>query len=178
MIEYAQLCALLPQRYPMLLLDRVVEVRPGHSITAVKAVTGAEPCYRDLPDGAGPDHFRYPPALIVESFGQAAAVMWLLDSRALDAAGTVPMLAAVKDFRFEGDAYPGDVLRHEVRLDHAVDGAAFGTGEVYAGSRRIATVGSLLAVVRPSASVTQAAHPKPFPPDPPRLKEATDAGRR
>jgi 3-hydroxyacyl-[acyl-carrier-protein] dehydratase len=162
-LEHAQLRALLPQRYPMLLLDRVLHVEPGRSITAVKAVTGAEPCYRDLPDDAGPDRYRYPASLLVESFGQAAAVMWLLSSHELDAPGHLPLLAAVRDVWIEADAYPGDVLRHEVRLDHAIDGAAFATGSVFVNSRRIAAIGSLLAVVRPSALLGAAPTRVPIP---------------
>jgi 3-hydroxyacyl-[acyl-carrier-protein] dehydratase len=168
MLEHAQLRAILPHRYPMLLLDRVLAVTPGASLTAVKAVTGCEPCYRALPDGLPPERYAYPVSLMLESFGQAAAVLWLLsagDRSAGDrSAGDRPagdadvlMLAVVRDFQLHGEAYPGDVLRHEVRLDHALDGAGIGVGEIFVGDRRIAAVGSLLAVVRPSQSLLPAA---------------------
>jgi 3-hydroxyacyl-[acyl-carrier-protein] dehydratase len=152
MLDHAGIRALLPQRYPMLLLDRVVDVAVGERLTALKAVTAAEPCYRDLPDGAGPAAFAYPASLLVESFGQAAAVLWLL-SRPHEAPGRLPVFAALRDVALIGRAYPGDVLRHEVRLDQLLDRTAFGSGETWVGDRRIAMVGSLLAVVRPVSSL-------------------------
>ncbi|HEU4423840.1 MAG TPA: beta-hydroxyacyl-ACP dehydratase [Pilimelia sp.] len=160
MLDHASLQAILPQRYPMLLIDRVVRVEPRVSITAVKAITAVEPCYRDLPDGTPPSGYAYPVSLLVESFGQAAAILWFLDRDELSTSDdAMPMLAVVRDYRVHGEAYPGDVVRHEVRLDHAVDGAAFGTGEILVGDRVIATVGSLLAVVRPRSSLL----PEPAP---------------
>jgi 3-hydroxyacyl-[acyl-carrier-protein] dehydratase len=149
-LDHAAIRAILPQRHPLLLVDRVVELAPGESITTVKAVTGTEPCYAGLPDGAGPGRYRYPRSLIVESFGQSAALLWFDgrpppdpdDRRRL-------MFVGARDFRFDGDAYPGDLLRHEVRLDSVVADTAFATGETWAGDRRIATVAALIATRRP-----------------------------
>lgn len=53
-LEHAELRALLPHRYPMLLLDRVEAVEPGVSLEAVKTVTGCEPCYRGSPRASPP----------------------------------------------------------------------------------------------------------------------------
>lgn len=148
---------LLPQRFPLLLVDRVVAVRPD-GIVAEKAVTAAEWCYTDL-DGAAPAAaYAYPTALLLESFGQAAALAWFL--RAADAApgrrsGLLPLFVGVRDLRLSGAAHPGDVLRHEVRLDKVVDGAAVASGTVTAGGRRIAVVGELLAAVRPGAALDE-----------------------
>jgi 3-hydroxymyristoyl/3-hydroxydecanoyl-(acyl carrier protein) dehydratase len=152
-LEHGQIQAMLPQRYPMLLLDRALHVTPGIAMTAVKAVSATDPCYRSVPAGAPPEAYAFPVSLLVESFGQAAAVVWLSRHPELDATGSLPLLAVVRDFRIEGDVRPGDVIRHEVQMDHAVDGAGFGTGEIFVGDRRIATVGSLLAVVRPDAAL-------------------------
>jgi 3-hydroxyacyl-[acyl-carrier-protein] dehydratase len=153
MLDHHQIRAILPQRWPMLLLDRVLAAEPGVSMTAVKAVSATEPCYRDLPDDAPPPAWAYPLSLLIESFGQAAAVLWVLRHRELDDPGALPLLAGIKGVRVSGRAYPGDVLRHEVRLEHAVDGAAFATGECSVAGRCIATFDSLLAVVRPGASL-------------------------
>jgi 3-hydroxyacyl-[acyl-carrier-protein] dehydratase len=149
MLEHHHLRAILPQRYPMLLLDRVLCYEIGSSITAVKAVSGAEPCYRHVPDGLPRECYAYPVSLLIESFGQAAAVLWLLsDRRSERDAEQVPMLAAVRDVQIDGCALPGDTLHHRVRLDQTLDGAAIAVGETLVDGRRVAAIGSLLAVVR------------------------------
>ena len=153
-LDHAQLRALLPHRHPMLLLDSVIAVEPGVSLAAVKAISACEPCYGDLPDGCRGASYAYPASLLIESFGQAAAVLWLLSARAAGrAAEGLPMFTAARDCALWSPAYPGDVVRHQVLLDHAVDGAAFVTGESFVGQRCVAEFGSLMAVVRPPDAV-------------------------
>ena len=151
-LDHAQIRGLLPQRHPILLLDRVLSVEPGESIRAIKAITASEPCYAGLPDGLGQDSYAYPVSLLLESFGQAAAVLWLLSTAGL-ADGSVLMFAAARDCVIESRAYPGDVLCHTARLDRVLAGPAFVEGEPLAGGRRVAVMGSLIAAIRPSAAV-------------------------
>jgi 3-hydroxyacyl-[acyl-carrier-protein] dehydratase len=148
MSEHADIRMVLPQRYPLLLVDRVLELIPGESIRTVKAITGTDPCYAALPDGAGAREYAYPRSLIIESFGQSAALLWL-DGRAPSPEDDlVLMFVGARNYRFEGAAHPGDVLRHEVRLDSVLADTAFASGETWAGDRRIATVGTLIATRR------------------------------
>ncbi|MER7274944.1 beta-hydroxyacyl-ACP dehydratase [Dactylosporangium sp. NPDC000244] len=151
MLTHAELRALLPQRWPMLLLDRVDELEPGVRITAVKAVTGAEPCYQDLPDGLDADRYAYPFPLVLESFGQACAVLWRASTA--DDPGGVLMFAAARDCVPRATVNPGDVLRHEARLEHVVPGTAFACGSTWVGDREVATFGSLVAVTRPAGQI-------------------------
>lgn len=154
-IEYADLQRLLPQRYPILLVDRVTDVSTD-GLTAVKAVSGTDACYRDVPEGEPRQAYAYPVPLLIESFGQSAALAWFLRAKELgsvDAEVLLPLFAGLRDFRVLGSAYPGDLIRHEVRLDQIVEGAAFASGEIRVGETLIATVQSLLAVVRPSAAL-------------------------
>lgn len=148
--EHVGVRAILPQRYPLLLIDRVLRVDPGRSISTVKAITGTEPCYAGLLDGAPDWAYDYPRSLMIESLGQTAALLWL-DGRTptADDDGQVLMFVGARDYRFEGSAYPGDVLRHEVRLESVVADTAFATGETWVGDRRIASVGTLIATRRP-----------------------------
>lgn len=143
--------ALLPHGHPVLLVDRVTGWKPGTELVATKAVTLSEPCYRDVPADAPADRYGYPLSLLIESFGQCAALLWLAGREVADKP-LVPMFTALRDLRIEGTARPGDVLRHRVRLDHAVAGAAFATGETFAGGRRLASFGSIMAVTRPHPS--------------------------
>lgn len=143
MREYADLHALLPHRHPILLVDRVVAVEPGARIETRKTVSGSEPCYSGSPRGYG-----YPPTLLLESFVQSAALLWAISLR--DTAGTAGpngtagpansngtdrldgewtlVLGAVRDAEFHATAYPGDVVRHVVRLEQTVGSNAVLTG--------------------------------------------------
>lgn len=154
-LDHAAIRECLPVRHPMLLVDRVLAVEPGVSITAVKAVTGSEPCYQGLPEGLPAQRYAYPSSLILESFGQAAAVLWVQTARAGAAElAEVLMLAGFRRCRITGRVYPGDLLRHEIRIDQVVHGTAFSSGETWVGDRRVASMGSLVAVSRPRSSVT------------------------
>jgi 3-hydroxyacyl-[acyl-carrier-protein] dehydratase len=164
--DHSDIRAALPQRYPMLLVDRVVDLDPGRSIRTVKAVTATEPCYARLREGAEPWRYDYPYSLIVESFGQSAALLWLHGRPPALADDRTLMFVAATDFCFEGTARPGDVLRHNVQLDSVIADTAFASGETWVGDRRVATVATLVAARRP----VRAAAP---PPTAPSLWEGT-----
>ena len=66
----------LPHRYPMLLIDRVVEMVPGKSIVAIKNVSINEPFFT----GHFPHHPVMPGVLIVEAMAQAAALFSFTDA--------------------------------------------------------------------------------------------------
>jgi 3-hydroxymyristoyl/3-hydroxydecanoyl-(acyl carrier protein) dehydratase len=153
MYDFGQVREILPQGTPMVLVDRVDWLDPGVALRATKTVSGSEPCYVDLPAGLPRQRYAYPFSLLVESFGQAAAVLWLSKDGGLAAPDDVLMFAAARDLRFHGRAYPGDVLRHEVRLESSVARTGFATGETWIGDRLIATMGSFVAVVRAVVSL-------------------------
>lgn len=153
MLDHAAIQTLLPHRFPILLLDRVDDFVAGDRLTASRTITAAEPCYNRLPDGLPRSAYAYPVPLLLESFAQAAGVMWLLSMRASDAQDHVLVLAGLRDCRIESAAFPGDVLRHVARFGHMGKDAAYGMGETCVGNRRIATMGTFLAVRRPRAEV-------------------------
>lgn len=159
--EHVDIRAVLPQRHPLLLVDRVLELNPGVLIRTIKAVTGTEPCFAGIPDGAQPWRYDYPQSLMIESFGQSAALLWLDGRAPTPDDDQVLMFVGARDYHFEGTAHPGDVLTHEVRLDSVVADTAFACGETWVGDRRIATVTTLIATrrpVRPSGQAPTADH--------------------
>ncbi|NUT52717.1 MAG: beta-hydroxyacyl-ACP dehydratase [Saccharothrix sp.] len=110
----------LPHRYPMLLVDRVVDLVPGESLTAVKAVSADEPWYADLAPGAPDD---YPSTLLLESWCQAAVLLASWPGPA-----GLTLLGAVSDVEFHRPVTPGCLVRHSVRLLDARGGTAAFTG--------------------------------------------------
>jgi 3-hydroxymyristoyl/3-hydroxydecanoyl-(acyl carrier protein) dehydratase len=146
--DHARIRELLPVRHPILLVDKVIDVAPGERISAVKAVTGSEPCYAGLPEGLPSCGYAYPRSLVFESFGQTSALLWLASGEAGIGGDGVLMLAAIRNCRFAGAVFPGDVLRHVVRLEQLVGDNAFLSGEIWLSDRCVASVGSLIAVNR------------------------------
>jgi 3-hydroxyacyl-[acyl-carrier-protein] dehydratase len=144
----------LPHGHPMRLIDRIVSLQPGHSITAIKAITCTELCFRALGPDLPASRYAYPASLLLESFGQAAALLWM---EAGDAArpDDVVVLVGARNCRIEGAAYPGDVLTHVARLDYARDGHAIVAGETCVGDRRVATVESMVASMRAPSVLAQ-----------------------
>ncbi|MDJ0346541.1 hypothetical protein QMK19_33115 [Streptomyces sp. H10-C2] len=154
-IDHVRIRELLPVRHPMLLVDRVDSLDPGRRISTVKAVTGSEPCYQSLPEGLSAAGYAYPRSLVFESFGQSAALLWLASTGAGVPDGVL-MLAAMRGCRFAGGVQPGETMRHVVRLEQLSSGAAFLSGEIWAGAQCVAVVDQLIAVNRPRADVRAA----------------------
>ncbi|UOF93914.1 MAG: 3-hydroxyacyl-ACP dehydratase FabZ [Bordetella sp.] len=111
-----QIKARLPHRYPMLLIDRVLEIKPGKSIIAIKNVSINEPFF----EGHFPHFSVMPGVLIIEAMAQAAA-LFSFDARNLnlniDRAKTAYYLVGVNDARFRKPVVPGDQLRLEVEAE-------------------------------------------------------------
>jgi 3-hydroxyacyl-[acyl-carrier-protein] dehydratase len=98
--------ATLPHRYPMLLVDRVLELEPGVRIKALKNVTINEPYF--------PGHFPHypvmPGVLIVEALAQASAIIAYRGDPEAREGRKLFMFAGIDDARFKRQVVPGDTL--------------------------------------------------------------------
>jgi 3-hydroxyacyl-[acyl-carrier-protein] dehydratase len=149
-LDCARIRSCLPHAHPMLLVDRIVWIERGKSIIAIKAVSGAEPCYRNLPRDLPPERYAYPASLMLESFGQAAATLWIETAGGRNPDDLV-ILTAARNCCIDGYAYPGDTLRHVARIHNVVGDTALVEGEIWIGERRIVTVESMMASIRSPA---------------------------
>ncbi|AGF49035.1 3-hydroxyacyl-ACP dehydratase FabZ [Candidatus Kinetoplastidibacterium galati] len=102
----------LPHRYPMLLVDRVIEMIPGKSIVAIKNVSINEPFF----NGHFPHFPVMPGVLIVEALAQSAALFSFIDDGNLGKIdiNTAYYLVGIDETRFRRPVVPGDQLRLEV----------------------------------------------------------------
>nr|WP_317889712.1 3-hydroxyacyl-ACP dehydratase FabZ [Spongiibacter pelagi] len=96
----------LPQRYPFLLVDRVLEIDLGKSITAIKNVTGNENHF----NGHFPEMPIMPGVLIIEAMAQAAGILGFKSMGKKPSDGSLYMFTGVDNARFKRPVVPGDQL--------------------------------------------------------------------
>ena len=118
-IDVNAIQALLPHRFPFLLVDRVVEFEAHKRVLGVKNVTINEPFFQ----GHFPGHPVMPGVLIVEAMAQAAGLLTQISSRMKgDQGSPLFYLAKVDNARFNAPVVPGDQLRLEVSLKRLMRG--------------------------------------------------------
>ncbi len=101
---------IIPHRYPILLVDRIIELEPGKRAVGLKNVTTNEWFF----EGHFPDNPIMPGVLIIEALAQTAAVAAL---SADEFAGKLGLFAGIDGVRFRRQVVPGDQLRLEVEMD-------------------------------------------------------------
>ena len=109
--------AILPHRYPFLLIDRVIEIETGKHIVAIKNVTQNEPFFQ----GHFPDFPVMPGVLQVEALAQTGAIVVLTMP---ENEGKIVFLTGVDEFKFRRPVMPGDVLTLRAEMDKS--GRGFG----------------------------------------------------
>lgn len=100
----------LPHRYPFLLVDRVLELKPGESILALKNVTYNEPFFT----GHFPGLKLMPGVLIVEALAQAGGI--LLYHSLPDPENVVMVMSKIEEAKFRKPVVPGDQLKLSVQM--------------------------------------------------------------
>jgi len=137
-IDIDGILAMLPHRYPFLMIDRVLAVVPGESATAIKCVTANEPVFQ----GHFPGAPIFPGVLLAEAFAQVAGIIAL--SANPDHAGQTVYLMGLDKIRFRKPVRPGDRVEIKVEKTMArrgiwkfsavatVDGKKVADGEVMA----------------------------------------------
>lgn len=102
--------SVLPHRYPMLLVDRVLEIEPEKRIVALKNVTFNEEVFQ----GHFPGHPVVPGVLLIEGMAQAGGILFLHDLEPEDRARKLLYFTSIEKAKFRRPVVPGDQLRLEV----------------------------------------------------------------
>jgi beta-hydroxyacyl-ACP dehydratase FabZ len=108
-LDVQEISALLPHRYPMLMVDRIVEIT-NESVVGVKNVTVNEPHF----NGHFPGYPVMPGVLIIEAMAQVAGI--LVGKLAPHTRGKVMFLASIEEAKFRKPVVPGDQLRIEMKM--------------------------------------------------------------
>jgi len=108
LLDIEDILRILPHRYPFLLVDRILELKKGKSIVAIKNVTINEPFFQ----GHFPQFRVMPGVLLLESLAQAAGV--LIYSSLPDPEKKLLFISKIDAAKFRRQVVPGDQLRIEV----------------------------------------------------------------
>ena len=108
-LDVNEIRRILPHRYPMLLVDRIVELS-AERIVGIKNVTANEPFF----SGHFPDFPVMPGVLIVEAMAQTAGVLVLKSIE--DRASKLVLLVSIEYAKFRKPVVPGDQLRMELTM--------------------------------------------------------------
>ncbi|PND37491.1 3-hydroxyacyl-[acyl-carrier-protein] dehydratase FabZ [Paucibacter aquatile] len=129
MMDIHQILKRLPHRYPLLLVDRVVEIEKGKRIQAIKNVSINEPYFV----GHFPHRPVMPGVLMLEAMAQAATLLALDSNGTVLDENTVVYFAGIDNARFKRPVEPGDQLLLDVTLDRAKAGIYKFSGKVMVG---------------------------------------------
>ncbi|MEE8201302.1 MAG: 3-hydroxyacyl-ACP dehydratase FabZ [Candidatus Acidoferrales bacterium] len=132
---------ILPHRYPMLMVDEVLEMVPKQRIVALKNVRAEEPYFA----GHFPGAPVMPGVLIVEAMAQAGAL--LLFREVPDRESKLVFFAGIDQARFRSPVFPGDQLRLEVEVVSWRNTRSKMVGKAYVGERLVAEAQLLATLV-------------------------------
>ena len=130
-IDIQEICEILPHRYPMLMVDRILDYNES-SIVGIKNITANEPQFT----GHFPQYPVMPGVLIIEAMAQVAGI--LVGKVAPHTRGKLMFLASVENAKFRKPVVPGDQLRIEMKLSRLktsiakMEGVALVDGQVVA----------------------------------------------
>jgi len=140
-MDINEIQAIIPHRYPMLLIDRIIELEPLKRIVAVKNISMSDMVFQ----GHFPGAPVFPGVFIIEAMAQAGAV--LLFREVPDRENKLLYFTGIDEARFRRPVVPGDQLRLELTVLKYKLGFAKLRGEAFVDNQLVAeaTVTSALA---------------------------------
>lgn len=143
MMDIHEILKRLPHRYPLLLVDRVLEIEKGKRILALKNVSINEPYFV----GHFPHRPVMPGVLMLEAMAQAATLLALASTDIVLDDTTVVYFAGIDNARFKRPVEPGDQILLDVTLDRAKAGIFKFSGKVMVGEQ-LAAEAQLICTMR------------------------------
>lgn len=128
-LDIHQIMQYLPHRYPFLLIDRVLDFKPGESLTAIKNVTINEPFFT----GHFPQRPVMPGVLVIEAMAQACGLLTFQSTDEVKTESGIFLFVGIDKARFKRQVEPGDQLRFEVRIKRRMRGIWMYEGAAYVG---------------------------------------------
>lgn len=142
-LDIGMIRRLLPHRYPMLLVDRVLDWKAGKYIRGLKNVTANEPFFQ----GHFPAYPVMPGVLVIEAMAQVAGLLTMLSDVARCDGSQLVLFAGIDNARFKRQVVPGDTLVLEADVERVVRGIGRFQARALVGSQ-IVCEAQLLAAIR------------------------------
>ncbi len=136
-----EILAILPQRYPFVMIDRIIDFIPGEKCTAIKNVSVNEPYFQ----GHFPGRPIMPGVLILESMAQAGAFLVLHDLENPLEKGM--LFSGIEKSKFRTPIVPGDQIVFEMKLLKFRLGTVKIGGEAYVNNKLVAEATLLASLV-------------------------------
>jgi 3-hydroxyacyl-[acyl-carrier-protein] dehydratase len=132
-LDFEEIKKLIPQRFPFIMIDRILEIEPGKHATAVKNISGNDMVFL----GHFPEKAVMPGALIIEAMAQTAIILFATGEKA-ESGDKKPLyfFGSVKA-RFLHPAVPGDQLKIKVVNVKTLPTGAFVSGEAFVDENKI-----------------------------------------
>jgi 3-hydroxyacyl-[acyl-carrier-protein] dehydratase len=159
-LDIRQIMAILPHRYPFLLIDRIIESSPRKRIVAIKNVTINEPFFQ----GHFPEYAIMPGVLVVEAIAQAGGVLLLPEVPEHET--KLMVFSGIDRARFRRPVVPGDQIRIEVDVLNWKPRAARLEGKVYVEKKLVCEATIMCQVVPRPGKSTAASEPAASPAPP------------
>jgi 3-hydroxyacyl-[acyl-carrier-protein] dehydratase len=144
-VDVLEIQRLIPHRYPFLLIDRLVNVRPQESAVGVKNVTVNEPFFQ----GHFPTRPVMPGVLIIEAMAQTAAVLVVKGMDLEEDHGLLVYFMSVDKARFRHPVTPGDRLELHVNVTRGREKVWRFRGEGRVGEAVAAEADFMAMIMRP-----------------------------
>lgn len=139
-----QIQAIIPHRYPFLLVDRIIESESGKRAVGIKNVTINDPFFQ----GHFPQYAVMPGVLIVEALAQVGGIAL---GQLEEFKGRLAFFAGIDNVRFKRQVRPGDTLRLEVELGQIRRNIGTGSG-VATVDGEVACKGDIMFAIGPKMS--------------------------
>ena len=105
--------ARIPHRYPMLMIDRIINIVKNESCTGIKNITANEPCFQ----GHFPDHPIMPGVLLIEAMAQTSATLVVASLDGVTCDTHVVYFMSLDSAHFRKPVVPGDQLHIKVKKE-------------------------------------------------------------
>jgi 3-hydroxyacyl-[acyl-carrier-protein] dehydratase len=132
-LSFEEIKKLIPQRFPFIMIDKVIELVPGKEAVAIKNISGNDIFFL----GHFPEKAIMPGAAIIEAMAQASIVLFASE-RKMNEKEKMPIyyFGSVKA-RFHHPVVPGDQLRIKVVNVKTLPTGAYVSGEAFVGDKKV-----------------------------------------
>jgi len=143
-LSFEEIKQLIPQRFPFIMIDKVVELEPGKQAVAIKNVSGNDILFL----GHFPDRAIMPGAAIIEAMAQTAIVLFAAGKEG-ESGGKKPIyyFGSVKA-RFLHPVVPGDQIKIRMINVKTLPTGAYVTGEAFVDDKKISEAELVFSVKR------------------------------